>query len=79
MPLWLAVLIALMLPGGDCGHRTGDAPEDRYNPKQLVEINDPQAIVKQATADVLPAGGYRTLLNGEKSVKTSRGRGDRQS
>lgn len=63
VPLWLAVLIALDAAGAGIVV-TGLVMRRRIETiqKQLTEFNDPQAIVKQATADVLPAGGYRTSL-----------------
>lgn len=63
VPLWLAVLIALDAAGAGVVI-TGLVMRRKIDTiqKQLVESQDPQAVVRQATADVLPAGGYRTSL-----------------
>ena len=63
VPLWLAVLISLDAAGAGVVV-TGLVMRRKIDiiQKQLIEVKDPQAIVKQATADVLPVGGYKTSL-----------------
>jgi hypothetical protein len=75
IPLWLAVLISLDAAGAGIVI-TGLVMRRKIDTiqKQLIEVQDPQAIVKQATVDVLPSGGYRTSLKwgtiGKKLVES---------
>ena len=63
IPLWLAVLISLDAAGAGVVI-TGMVMRRKIGAvqKQLIEAQDPQAAVRQATADVLPQAGYKTSL-----------------
>lgn len=63
IPLWLAVLVAVdSLALGALADQLIMRKQVNRLERQLLEVKNPELLVKEATAQVLPSGGYTTFL-----------------